>query len=116
MEGYRRIHRLTPLLRVWTFVLALATIALFNFTMPIYHWAQRENVGVREVAWAAAGAVAALAVIFAVSQIWWRRSGFKIGEEEVEVRRGVLTNQVRAAAFRPRVGAHRGRRQRAIRH
>ena len=90
MEGYRRIHRLTPLLRVWAFVLALATIALFNFTMPIYHWAQRENVGVREIAWAAAGAVAALAVIFAVSQIWWRRSGFKIGEEEVEVRRGVL--------------------------
>ena len=41
MEGYRRIHRLTPLLRVWAFVLALATIALFNFTMPIYHWAQR---------------------------------------------------------------------------
>ena len=99
MEGYRRIHRLTPLLRVWAFVLALATIALFNFTMPIYNWAQRENVGVREIAWAAAGAVAALAVIFAVSQIWWRRSGFKIGEEEVEVRRGVLTNQVRSARF-----------------
>ena len=30
MEGYRRIHRLTPLLRVWAFVLALATIALLS--------------------------------------------------------------------------------------
>ncbi|MBA1836820.1 PH domain-containing protein [Corynebacterium sp. zg912] len=99
MEGYRQVHRLTPLLRVWTFALALATIALFNFTMPIYHWAQRENVGVSDIAWAAGGVVAALAVIFAVSQIWWRRSGFKIGEDEVEVRRGVLTNQVRAARF-----------------
>ena len=29
MEGYRQVHRLTPLLRVWTFTLALATIALF---------------------------------------------------------------------------------------
>ena len=99
MEGYRQVHRLTPLLRVWTFTLALATIALFNFTMPIYHWAQRENVGVTDIAWAAAGLVGALAVVFAVSQIWWRRSGFKIGEDEVEVRRGVLTNQVRAARF-----------------
>ncbi len=99
MEGYRQVHRLTPLLRVWAFALALATIALFNFTMPIYHWAQRENVGAADIAWAAAGVVAAFAVIFAVSQIWWRRSGFIIGEEEVEVRRGVLTNQVRSAQY-----------------
>ena len=99
MEGYRQVHRLTPLLRVWAFVLALATIALFNFSMPIYHWAQRENVGVTDIAWSAAGLVGALAVVFAVSQIWWRRSGFKISDDEVEVRRGVLTKQVRAARF-----------------
>ena len=83
MEGYRQVHRLTPLLRVWTFTLALATLALFNFSMPIYHWAQRENVGVTDIAWAAAGLVGALAVVFAVSQIWWRRSGFKISDDEI---------------------------------
>ena len=99
MEGYRHVHRLTPLLRVWTFLLALTTIAVFNFTMPIYHWVQRENVGVADIAWGVGGVVAALAVIFAVSQIWWRRSGFKIGDEEVETRKGVLTNQVRSARY-----------------
>ena len=31
---YRRVHRLTPLLRVWATLLALLTIAVFNFTMP----------------------------------------------------------------------------------
>lgn len=99
MEGYRHVHRLTPLLRVWTFMLALATLTLFNFTMPIYRWMQRENVGPTDIAWAAAGLVAALVVIFAVSQVWWRRSGFKVGDEEVETRRGVLTNQIRTARY-----------------
>lgn len=99
MEGYRQVHRLSPVLRVWAFLLALATLAVFNFTMPIYHWLQREGVGVAQVGWAVAGFAAALLVLFALSRMWWRSSGFRIGEEEIETRRGVLTKQVRSARY-----------------
>lgn len=99
MEGYRPVHRLTPLLRVWTFGVALVTIALFNFTKPVFRWLKEENVGVIEVAWALGGLVAALLVIFGISQIWWRRSGFKLDDEAVETRRGVLTNEVRTVRY-----------------
>lgn len=99
MEGYRQVHRFSPILRVWAFLLALATLAAFNFTMPIYRWMQRENVGVAQIGWAAAGLVVGLIVVFGLSQIWWKRSGFRIGEEEIETRRGVLTTQLRTARY-----------------
>ena len=99
MEGYRSVHRLTPLLRVWTFGVALVTIALFNFTKPVFRWLKEENVGAIELAWVLGGLVAALLVIFGISQIWWRRSGFKLDDEAVETRRGVLTNEVRTVRY-----------------
>lgn len=99
MESYRPVHRLTPLLRVWTVVVALATLALFNFTKPVLRWLREENVGALEVAWALGALVVALIVIFGISQIWWRRSGFRITDEEIETRRGVLTQEVRRARY-----------------
>lgn len=99
MEGYRNVHRLSPILRVWAFVLGLATLAAFNFTMPIYNWLQEENVGLSQVAWVLGGFVLFLLVAFGLSQLWWSRTGFIVGEEEVETRRGLLTNQVRTARY-----------------
>ena len=57
---YQRVHRLTPLLRVWTTLLALLAIAAFNFTMPIYHWLEEVDVGLTDAAWALGAAVLAL--------------------------------------------------------
>ena len=99
MEGYRRVHRLSPILRVWAFVLGLATLAAFNFTMPIYNWLQEEEVGVTDAAWAFGGLVLFLLVAFGFSQLWWSRTGFIVGEEAMETRRGVLTNQVRSTRY-----------------
>lgn len=99
LEGYRKVHRLSPILRVWAFLLGLATLAAFNFTLPIYNWMREEDVGLVEVGWALGGVVLFLLVAFGLSQIWWSRTGFIVGEDEVETRRGVLTNQVRAARY-----------------
>lgn len=99
METYRNVHRLSPILRVWATLLALATLAAFNFTVPIYRWMRKENVGLVQIAWALAGVVLFLLVAFGLSQIWWKRTGFKVSEDEVETRRGVLTNQVRTARY-----------------
>ncbi|WP_175935568.1 PH domain-containing protein [Corynebacterium sp. Marseille-P4321] len=99
LEGYRKVHRLSPILRVWAFVLGLATLAAFNFTLPIYNWLREENVGLNQAAWVLGGFVLFLFVAFGLSQLWWARTGFIVGEEEVETRRGVLTNQVRSARY-----------------
>ncbi|WP_244288083.1 PH domain-containing protein [Corynebacterium godavarianum] len=96
---YRRVHRLTPLLRVWTTLLALLAIAVFNFTMPIYNWLDEEDVGLTEAGWALGAVVLALLVIFGVSQLWWARTGFRVDDEEIEMRRGVLTTQIRTARY-----------------
>lgn len=96
---YRRVHRLTPLLRVWTTLLALLAIAVFNFTMPIYNWLDEEDVGLTEAGWVLGAVVLALLVIFGVSQLWWARTGFRVDDEEIEMRRGVLTTQIRTARY-----------------
>lgn len=96
---YRRVHRLTPLLRVWATLLALLAIAAFNFTMPIYNWLSEGDYGLTAAAWALGAVVLALLVIFGVSQLWWARTGFRVDDEEIEMRRGVLTTQIRTARY-----------------
>lgn len=96
---YRRVHRLSPLLRVWATLLALLAIAAFNFTMPIYNWLSEGEYGLTAAAWALGAVVLALVVILGVSQLWWARTGFRVDEEEIEMRRGVLTTQIRTARY-----------------
>lgn len=96
---YRRVHRLSPLLRVWATLLALAAIAAFNFTMPIYNWLSEGEYGLTAAAWALGAVILALLMVFGVSQLWWARTGFRVDNEEIEMRRGVLTTQIRTARY-----------------
>ncbi|WP_165164548.1 PH domain-containing protein [Corynebacterium qintianiae] len=95
----RKVHRLTPILRVWATLLALATIALFNFAAPLYTWAREGGFGTDNLAWIAGGVIAALATVVGISQFWWSRMGFTLGPEEIGLRRGVVTTQVRTARY-----------------
>ncbi|MCP1387779.1 PH domain-containing protein [Corynebacterium sp. TA-R-1] len=97
--GYRRVHRLSPLLRVWATVLTLIALAVFNFSGQLFNWLTSEDVGWGQALWGIAGVVAALGLVFGVSQLWWSRTGFRVGAEELEFKRGVLTNQVRTARY-----------------
>ncbi|MBL7285211.1 PH domain-containing protein [Corynebacterium godavarianum] len=67
--------------------------------MPIYNWLDEEDVGLTEAGWALGAVVLALLVIFGVSQLWWARTGFRVDDEEIEMRRGVLTTQIRTARY-----------------
>ncbi|QYH20199.1 PH domain-containing protein [Corynebacterium aquatimens] len=96
---YRRVHRISPLLRVWGAALTLVALAVFNFAGPLYAWFLDEQVGWMQVLWAVGGIVLAVLVIFGASQLWWSRTGFRVGPEELEFKRGVLTNQVRTARY-----------------
>lgn len=98
-HSYRRVHRLTPLMRAWKIAVALATAVVFNFTTFI--WAALTN---QNVTWGEAGTVivitlACVLVAFAVSQIWWAATGFRLGTEDVVLRRGVLSTKIRSARY-----------------
>ncbi|OIR40254.1 PH domain-containing protein [Corynebacterium sp. NML130628] len=96
---YRRVHRLTPLLRVWATLLALLTIAVFNFTVPLMNWLQDEGVGIMDVGVAVGVFIVGLLVVFVISQLWWAKIGFRVGDEDIELKRGVLTTTVRTARY-----------------
>lgn len=97
--AYRRVHRLTPLLRVWAVLAAIFTLIVFNFYAFV-----ADALSERDVTWMLAGQIGggvlvALGVLFVVSQLWWAHTGFRLGEEDVELRRGVISTQVRAARY-----------------
>lgn len=103
-QEFRRVHRLSPLLRMWAVLVALVTVVLLNAVEPIMNWVRKGELFDGTVAlWALAGAVAAFVVLvlvlFSVSQLWWAKTGFRLTEEEIQFKRGVLTNQVRTARY-----------------
>ncbi|PMC64312.1 hypothetical protein CJ203_06080 [Corynebacterium tuscaniense] len=99
MTEYRRVHRLTPLLRVWATLVALTTIVVFNFATYLANALRDQQFTALLFAQVAGGALGALALVFLVSQIWWACTGFRLGEDELELRRGVISTQVRSARY-----------------
>ncbi|AQQ14469.1 Bacterial membrane flanked domain protein [Corynebacterium glaucum] len=96
---YRRVHRLSPVLQVWATLLALLTLLVFNFATPLLNWVREEALGSAQLLWPVVAVVVALIVVVGVSQLWWSKTGFRVGAEEIEHKRGVLHNQVRTARY-----------------
>lgn len=100
-EEYRRVHRLTPLLRFWTLILALIAVFIVNIDVAA--------IGVA-LAWVGSGSllpillgtvafIAACGMVWFVAQIWWRATGYRLTDEEVSLKRGVLNTQLRTARY-----------------
>ena len=102
---YQRVHRLTPLLRLWSVILALIAAFALNVNMAalrdIFAFITGEHRGeaVRDTALALAGFIAVCAVVWLVSGLWWRRMGYRLGAEELSLRRGLLSVQLRTARY-----------------
>lgn len=103
--SFRRVHRLTPLLRLWSVILALIAAFALNVNMAalrdIFAFITGEHRGeaLRDTALALAGFVAVCAVVWLVSGLWWRRMGYQLGAEELSLRRGLLSVQLRTARY-----------------
>lgn len=100
--AYRRVHRLTPFLRAWAIAAALATLLVFNFTTTLLEGIERgtaESWSTTEIAQVAGVFVAVIAFALGLSQFWWSRIGFRLGEDEVEMRSGLISTKVRATRY-----------------
>ena len=100
-DGYRRVHRLTPLLRFWTLILALIAVlvvnldaAAFTAAAGLFHVGSIVPVLLGGVAF-----VVLCGLIWLVSQMWWRAMGYRLTAEEVSLKRGVLNTQLRTARY-----------------
>lgn len=100
----RRVHRLTPLLRFWTVILAIFAALLLNFNLSTFNSIWGFFQGEFGQAWVSlligvGGLLLAGLLLWLVSQIWWKATGFRVTEEEVQLKRGVLNTQLRTARF-----------------
>ena len=103
--SFRRVHRLTPLLRLWSVILALIAAFALNVNLAalrdIFAFITGEHRGeaLRDTALALAGFIAVCAVVWLVSGLWWRRMGYRLGAEELSLRRGLFSTQLRTARY-----------------
>ena len=103
--SFRRVHRLTPLLRLWSVILALIAAFALNVNLEalrdIFAFITGEHSGeaLRDTAIALAGFVAVCAVVWLASGLWWRRMGYQLGGDELSLRRGLFSTQLRTARY-----------------
>lgn len=104
-DGYTRVHRLTPLLRFWSLILALVAVFVLNINASmlsdVLSYLQGGHLGEvgRGTLLAIGGFVLLCAVIWLVSSIWWRKLGYKLTEDEVALRHGVISTSFRSARY-----------------
>ena len=60
---------------------------------------EHRGEALRDTALAFAGFIAVCAVVWLVSGLWWRRMGYRLGAEELSLRRGLLSVQLRTARY-----------------
>lgn len=103
--SYHRVHRMTPLLRLWSVILAVIAAFALNVNMEalrgIFAFVTGEHsaADLRDIGLALAGFIAVCAVVWLVSGVWWRQMGYQLGEEELTLRRGVISKQQRTARY-----------------
>ncbi|MDK4335501.1 PH domain-containing protein [Corynebacterium accolens] len=103
--NYQRVHRLTPLLRLWSVILAVIAAFALNVNMEalrsIFAFVTGDNrtQALRDISMALAGFAAVCFVVWLVSGVWWRQMGYQLGEEELSLRQGLFSTQLRTARY-----------------
>ncbi|WKD61878.1 Bacterial membrane flanked domain protein [Corynebacterium ciconiae DSM 44920] len=98
---FQRVHPLTPLLRFWSALLAVIVAIAINqrelASGILGVIRDYESFELVPVLLSVAGTVALLGFTWALSRIWWKRNGYRLGSDEVVVEKGVFTRQSRSA-------------------
>ncbi|KAA8722262.1 PH domain-containing protein [Corynebacterium phocae] len=92
-------------MRFWSIILAILTVLILNFSIEtvveVYDWVRGghwSEIGRGTLIGAAAFVAACLGIWF-LSAIWWRKLGFKLDEEELSIRHGVISTTFRSARY-----------------
>ncbi|SQG57700.1 Bacterial membrane flanked domain [Corynebacterium ulcerans] len=94
VASMRRVHRLTPLLRFWSGIVALVSLLVVNIDRDEIRFVVEHQ----DYVFYAVGAVLlSVLVVWAVSGLWWKSEGFDITEQDVIVARGVFNAKLRSA-------------------
>ncbi|PRQ11377.1 hypothetical protein C1Y63_06640 [Corynebacterium sp. 13CS0277] len=104
---YRRVHRLSPIVRFWTVIVSLLLVAVVNFQSMVLGSIRRVNsaIGgdgaavVREILIGCGGVAVITAVVWVLSSVWWRAYGYRLDGEELAVRHGVVGTHLRTARY-----------------
>lgn len=105
MSEYRRVHRITPLLKFWQFILAAIAMVALNFNQEslLGVWIYLEEEGYLPGSFAILALVLGFAIVcglvWLVSGVWWRAYGYRLDGEEISVKSGVLSTQLRTARY-----------------
>ena len=104
-DGYTRVHRLTPLLRFWSLILALLAIFVVNINasmisdvLSYLQSGHLSEIG-RGTLLGIAAFILVCALIWLVSGVWWRKLGYKLTDDEIALRHGVISTSFRSARY-----------------
>ncbi|AJE32324.1 membrane protein [Corynebacterium humireducens NBRC 106098 = DSM 45392] len=101
MNNWRHVHRLTPLLKFWTVILAVLAVVVVNVNVAVLTraWAWLEQGQFLPLLGLAGAFVLACALVWFASQVWWQAMGFRLDAEEVSLRQGVFNKALRTARY-----------------
>lgn len=101
---FRRVHRLTPLLKFWTLILALLAVLAVNINLEMFRTArgwltQGSAVPIVSILLGLGAFLVFCGLLWLVSYLWWKATGYQLGEEEISHKQGVLNTRVRTARY-----------------
>lgn len=103
MNEYHRVHRLTPLLQFWSVILALLAVLAVNLNLQALSDIAHFFSGNSQAIWGTLIGLGIFVVvcllIWWISGLWWRRMGYMLSDEELSLRRGLISTQLRTARY-----------------
>ncbi|ALC05111.1 hypothetical protein CDES_03290 [Corynebacterium deserti GIMN1.010] len=103
-EEFHRVHRATPFLRIWTVLVAMIAAFAFNSGASVFTFIWGAATGeygyaLIPILLTLVGTLVVVALIWGMTGIWWKAVGFRITDEEVQLKRGVISTDLRTARF-----------------
>lgn len=100
---WRRVHPLSPLLRMWAVLVGIVAVIAAQQAETLGRLRDLLEESPLPTGLVVVAVVVAIPVVFLIGWVvslpWWRAVGYRIDGEEIAVRRGVVSRQLRTARF-----------------
>lgn len=100
---WRRVHPLSPLLRMWAVLVGIVAVIAAQQAETLGRLRDLLEDSPLPTGLVVVAVLVAIPVIFLIGWVvslpWWRAAGYRVDGEEIAVRRGVVSRQLRTARF-----------------